>query len=87
MSGASLNDEDDENETLSSITEAERQVGTKLATPEINKENYKVSGTKVQNLMASDSRISSQMLDDGATDLDETKKTAFRLQQEEKVKQ
>ena len=52
LSGASLNDDDDANETLESLKLAENAMGAKMGVPQVRKEFYKNSGSQVENLLA-----------------------------------
>ena len=70
LKGAQLNDQDDEEQTLQSIKAAETITGGKMATPEQSKQNLNQTGNKIENVMASNGRISSEILNDALLDKD-----------------
>ena len=57
LSGTSLNDEDDMQDTLSSLNSAEKSLGSKMATPETDMKFYQINGNKYQNLLAENEKI------------------------------
>jgi len=57
LAGAQLNDQDDAEETLSSLRAAESITGTKMAAPEKGKKFFKENGTNYQNLLKDNGRI------------------------------
>ena len=65
LTGTALDDEEDTSNTLKSLEEAEKQYGKKMNQPSVSKEFYRKTGSKFENMMAGDSRITSQMLDEG----------------------
>ena len=66
LTGTALDDEEDTSNTLKSLEEAEKQYGKKMNQPSVSKEFYRKTGSKFENMMAGDSRISSQMLEEGS---------------------
>ena len=75
LSGAQLNDDDDTNETLQSLESAEKTMGVKMGSPEVYHKvaTIRQNGAIVENLLASNNRISSEMIELGATPKDEEK--------------
>jgi hypothetical protein len=52
LSGASLDDEEDVNGTLESISAAEKSLGSKMQAPEESTRFYQVHGNKYENLLS-----------------------------------
>ena len=65
------NDEDGIMSTLESIKSAETTMGAKMAVPQVNKAFYEKTGTKIENLMADNNKISMAMIEEGLKDKDE----------------
>ena len=65
------NDEDGVLSTLESIKSAESTMGAKMQVPQVKKEFYEKTGTKVENLMADNGKISMAMIEEGLKDKDE----------------
>ena len=65
LQGQGLNDEDDVNDTLASIKSAEYTMGVKMPTPAVKRELYEVTGTKVENILAGNSKIDLSMIEEG----------------------
>lgn len=68
LAGAQLNDDDDTKETLASLKAAEAISGNKMTTPEYSSENFKKSGTEVEDFLAREHKVSSKELEDALTD-------------------
>ena len=62
LTGAGVNDDDDNAETMKSIKAAEKAVGGSMQTPSIDSKLYQKTGTKVQNLIEDNDRISTNVL-------------------------
>jgi len=62
LAGAQLNDQDDAEETLSSLRAAESITGSKMSEPEKSKKFFKENGTNYQNLLKDNGRIFSTEL-------------------------
>ena len=62
LTGAGVNDEDDNVETMKSIKAAEKAVGGNMAVPRVDVSLYKQTGSKFQNLIEDDNRISTNVL-------------------------
>jgi hypothetical protein len=68
LAGAQLNDDDDTATTLESLKAAEAISGNKMTTPEVNQENFKATGTEVEDFLARSHKVSTKELEDALTD-------------------
>ena len=68
LSGAQLNDDDDTRDTLASLKAAEAISGNKMTAPEVTTENFKKTGTEVEDFLARAHKVSSQELEDALED-------------------
>ena len=80
---ADVDDEEDQATTLESIRSAESITGGRLDTPEVNKALIQKQGSKIQNLMESNSRISSDVLENALKDKEQEKKIVERRTSEQ----
>jgi len=62
LAGPAINDQDDAEETLSSLRAAESITGSKMGTPEHGKKFFKENGSFAQNLLKDNGRIFSSEL-------------------------
>ena len=65
LAGQGLNDEDDVNDTLASIKSAEYTMGVKMTTPAVKRELYATTGSKIENMLAGNSKIDMSMIEEG----------------------
>ena len=79
-----MNDEEDETSTLESIKSAEKLTGGRMNTPEVNKSLFQDEGNKVQNLMETNSRITSDIVENALRDRDNEQKMAEEKERQEK---
>ena len=85
LSGPSLNDEDDANDTLESLAEAEKAYHKQMKTPTVSNKLYQKTGSKIENLLGEDSKIYTKMLNlDG--ELDKETRAPHRVDQDNKLK-
>lgn len=68
LAGAALNDEDDTASTLESLKSAEAISGNKMTTPVVDAENFKASGTDVEDFLARSHKVSTKELEDALSD-------------------
>jgi hypothetical protein len=68
LAGAQLNDDDDTATTLESLKSAEAISGNKMTTPEMNQENFKKTGTEVEDFLARSHKVSTKELEDALSD-------------------
>ena len=68
LAGAQLNDDDDTQQTLASLKQAEAISGNKMTTPEYSADNFKKSGTEVEDFLAREHKVSTKELEDALTD-------------------
>jgi hypothetical protein len=59
LSGAQINDEDDAEMTMSSLAQAEKLTGNKMAVPVSSAQIFRKSGNRIQDPMAEDHVVSS----------------------------
>ena len=73
LSGQGLDDEDDLTDTLQSIESAEKTLGKKMDAPEVFKQVSMIreTGSRVENMMQGNSRISLAMIEEGNKDKSE----------------
>ena len=84
LHGANLNDEEDETTTLESIRSAESIRGGRMDIPEINRSFYKRTGSKIQNLLENNQRITADILNDAMIDKDQEQKMEEKKQEQKK---
>ena len=68
LAGAQLNDDDDTKETLASLHQAEAVSGNKMTVPEYSSENFKKTGTEVEDFLAREHKVSTKELEDALSD-------------------
>lgn len=68
LAGAQLNDDDDTKETLASLHQAEAVSGNKMTVPEYSSDNFKKSGTEVEDFLAREHKVSTKELEDALSD-------------------
>ena len=85
LSGMNLNDEDDEAATLESIRSAESITGGRMNPIDVNKALFQEHGTKIQNMMETTSRISSDILENALKDKDAEQKIVHQRVEQERV--
>jgi len=85
LAGPSLNDEDDANDTLESLAQAEAAYHREMKTPNVSNKLYQKTGSKIENMLGEDQRIYTKMLNlDG--ELDKETRSAHRVDQTNKLK-
>ena len=68
LAGAQLNDDDDTAGTLESLKAAEAISGNKMTTPDVNQDNFKNTGTEVEDFLARSHKVSTKELEDALED-------------------
>ena len=63
-----MNDDDDTKETLASLHSAEAVSGNQMTTPEYSSDNYKKSGSEVEDFLAREHKVSTKELEDALSD-------------------
>ena len=63
-----MNDDDDTKETLASLHQAGAVSGNKMTIPEYSPENFKKTGTEVEDFLARENKVSTKELEDALSD-------------------
>lgn len=76
FANTNINDEDDMRDTLDSIAQAERSMGREMNAPKSDEKFYEIHGNKYENLLADNSRVYMNEIEEAEKDKEDIAKLA-----------